>query len=155
MPGFRIISINSNVAYYYNFWLIYDDYDPYGQLQWLSDTLYLAEQNNETVHILSHVPSGGDMLAVWAREYRRIINRFSHIITGHFNGHTHIDQFVIYYNDNEEPTNVAFNGASVTSYTDTNPSYKIYTVDTKTIVRIIFEILNLKTYISFLECFRL
>jgi hypothetical protein len=47
------------------------------QLQWMQDTLYAAEQANEIVHILAHVPSN-DLLCYkpWAKEYRKIIERF-------------------------------------------------------------------------------
>lgn len=57
-------------------WLIYDDIDPYGQLQWLVKVLLDAEENDEVVHILSHVPNGeDDCLHNWSREYSKIINR--------------------------------------------------------------------------------
>jgi sphingomyelin phosphodiesterase len=134
-PGFRIIAINSNLCYCYNWWLIFDDVDPYGQLQWLADTLKQAEDNNESVHILSHIPTGtGESLSVWGREYSRIIERFSNTITGQFNGHTHKDQFHVYYNSSNpsQPVGTVFNGASLTPYSLSNPSYKLYQVDSTT-----------------------
>lgn len=57
-------------------WLIYDDVDPYGQLQWLVDTLLQAEEKGELVHILSHVPPSAEYTyGVWMYQYRRIIER--------------------------------------------------------------------------------
>ncbi|XP_008192876.2 sphingomyelin phosphodiesterase [Tribolium castaneum] len=134
-PGFRIIGMNSNVAYTDNWWLMYDDVDPYGQLQWLSDTLKKAEDNNESVHILTHVPTGCSYsLKVWNREYRKILERFANTITGHFNGHTHRDEFLVYYNSSNptQAIGAAFNGASVTPYDLSNPSFKYYHVDETT-----------------------
>lgn len=61
-------------------WLLYDDVDPYGQLQWLADTLYQAELNEEIVHILTHVPVGDEtVLKKWSYEYGRVIKRYQQI----------------------------------------------------------------------------
>jgi sphingomyelin phosphodiesterase len=134
-PGFRVVGINSNLGYVDNWWLLYEDIDPFNQLQWLADTLKAAEDNNESVHILSHVPTGGgSSLKVWFREYGKIVERFANTITGHFNGHTHKDEFHVFYNSSEptQAIGVAFNGASVTSFSNNNPSYKYYYVDQET-----------------------
>lgn len=65
----------------YGRWLLYNDEDPYGQLQWLADTLAEAEKNMEFVHILTHVPSGdGTCHKKWAHEYNRIIARYTKLI---------------------------------------------------------------------------
>ncbi|XP_076273221.1 sphingomyelin phosphodiesterase-like [Rhynchophorus ferrugineus] len=129
--GLRIVVVNSNVAYIMNWWLIHDDVDPFGQLAWLAQTLKEAEDANEVVHILSHIPSGkADLLQVWSREYHRIIDRFSGTIGAQFNGHTHHDQFMVYYSskNTSEVTSIAINGASVMP-DRSNPSFKILNVD--------------------------
>ncbi|KAK9693931.1 Calcineurin-like phosphoesterase [Popillia japonica] len=142
-PGFRIITLNSNVAYTINWWLLYDDVDPYGQLQWLADTLYEAEQNGEKVHIISHIPSSDStMYTVWSREYRRIIERFAGTISAAFNGHTHRDQLILYHSseDTNIPINIAWNGGSITTYSDKNPNYKIYEVDPESYEVVDYEV---------------
>ncbi|KAH1004168.1 hypothetical protein HUJ04_003965 [Dendroctonus ponderosae] len=129
--GFRIIALNSNVAYTMNWWLIHNDTDPFGQLTWLAQTLKEAEERGEIVHILSHIPSGkADLLQVWSREYHRIIERFSNTIAAQFNGHTHKDQFMVYHSSANvsEAINIAINGASVIC-DKSNPSFKIINVD--------------------------
>ncbi|KAF5282840.1 hypothetical protein FQA39_LY17490 [Lamprigera yunnana] len=131
-PGFRIIALNSNVCFTNNAWLVYDDEDPFGQLQWLADTLLEAESNSEVVHILSHVPPGEEQCAIqWSHEFKRIIERFHHIITGQFNGHTHYDEFKVFYDPKDPNTviNIAINGGSFTSFIALNPNYKIYLVE--------------------------
>ncbi|XP_076750001.1 sphingomyelin phosphodiesterase 1 [Xylocopa sonorina] len=128
--GFRIIVLNSNVCYSYNWWLWYQPKDPDNQLQWLVNVLLEAERNNEFVHILSHIPANSNScLNTWKREYLRIINRFSHLIKAEFNGHTHNDELAIFYNSADEGQNVAWNGGSITTYTRLNPNYKIYTIN--------------------------
>ncbi|KAF2893413.1 hypothetical protein ILUMI_12757, partial [Ignelater luminosus] len=143
-PGFRIVGLNSNFCYHFNWWLFYDDVDPYGQLQWLVEVLLKAEENNEIVHILSHIPTGGgNCLFNWSREYSRIINRFAHIITAQFNGHTHFDDTVIFFNTSNpgQAINVAFNGGSLTAYSNLNPNYVIYEVDSDN-----FEVLDYESW---------
>ncbi|XP_018375510.1 PREDICTED: sphingomyelin phosphodiesterase 1-like [Trachymyrmex cornetzi] len=132
--GFRIIALNNNVCYSYNWWILYQPQDPDGQLQWLADTLSQAEVDEEYVHILAHLPpSNTDCQTTWKREYVKIVNRFSHIIKAQFNGHTHKDELQLIYgsDDNSKISNVAWNGGSITTYQNVNPNYKLYTIDSK------------------------
>jgi sphingomyelin phosphodiesterase len=81
-PGFRIIGLNNNDCYIYNWWVMYSRNEAQSNMQWLHDTLLAAERNNERVHILKHIPSGGgSCFKFWSREYRRVIDRF-HMIIG-------------------------------------------------------------------------
>ncbi|KAG8316618.1 hypothetical protein J6590_046664 [Homalodisca vitripennis] len=116
-------------------WMILDPKDPADQLQWLRDTLLLAETRREKVHILMHGPSvETDTLQVWNREYNRIIERFQSTIVGQFLGHTHRDQFYVYYSPRTyKPVSVAWNGGSVTPFTNVNPNYRIYTIHKQTL----------------------
>ncbi|KAJ0178770.1 hypothetical protein K1T71_005545 [Dendrolimus kikuchii] len=134
-PGLRVISLNNNVAYRYNWWLVYDPLDAKRQLDWLVEELYKAEQAGEGVHILAHIPPGvHDLTYTWTREYNRIVNRFSSTIRAEFNGHTHSDEFKIFYNSEGQPVNVAWGGGSATSYTFYNLNYKIATINRETYV---------------------
>lgn len=131
-PGFRVIVINNNLGYIYNFWILHDVEYLREHLQWLHDTLLQAEANREKVHILLHVPNGGpDSYRFWSREYNRIVNRFHHIITGQFCGHTHENEFNVFYDRQSSrfATNVIFNGGSLTPYSNVNPNYVVYYVD--------------------------
>jgi hypothetical protein len=75
-PDLLVIAINSNICYTNNFWLIYDSFDPAGQLVWLAETLLAAEQAGQKVHILSHISGGsGSCFAPWRTDYTKIINR--------------------------------------------------------------------------------
>ncbi|XP_018403569.1 PREDICTED: sphingomyelin phosphodiesterase 1-like [Cyphomyrmex costatus] len=132
--GFRIIALNNNVCYSYNWWLLYQPRDPDGQLQWLANTLLQAEKDGEYVHILAHIPPGNaDCQNTWKREYIKIVNRFAHIIRAQFNGHTHKDELKVIYNsnDNSNINSIAWNGGSITTYENLNSNYKLYTIDSK------------------------
>ncbi|KAF5302364.1 hypothetical protein FQA39_LY10403 [Lamprigera yunnana] len=137
----RIIALNSNVCFTLNFWLFYDDVDPFGQLQWLADTLAEAEKNKEFVHIISHVPTGdGQCLHNWSDQYVKIIQRFAHIITAQFNGHTHNDDTIVFFDIESKPINVAFNGGSLTPFSNLNPNYKMYQIDSTTFKVIDYDV---------------
>lgn len=119
----------------------------------MHDTLLVAETDNEMVHILSHVPVNTDScVKAWDREYRRIVIRFAHIIAGQFNGHTHYDEFRLYYLPNtSEALNVAFNGGSGTSFVGLNSNYRIYYADDKKFVSIKYIFLSNMIVLSFIK----
>ena len=50
---------------------------------------------------------------------------------GQFFGHTHDDEIELFYdlNDVTRATNIAYLGPSVTTFSNRNPGYRIYTVD--------------------------
>ncbi|XP_071442023.1 sphingomyelin phosphodiesterase-like isoform X1 [Hetaerina americana] len=133
-PGFRIISLNMNYCNNKNWWLLLNSTDPATELQWMIYELQAAEFNREKVHIIGHIPPGHpDCLRVWSRNYYYIINRYESTIAAQFFGHTHFDEFEIFYDeagtDPTRPTSIAYVGPSVTPYFDLNPGYRIYYVD--------------------------
>lgn len=142
--GHRIVGLNNNFCYVHNWWLLFEDDYFLQQLQWLHDTLLDAEKSGEKVHILAHVPSYDNYCYIgWTREYRKIVERFAHIIEAQFNGHSHVDEFNVYYkkNDSSVAVGVAWNGGSTTTFTQLNPNYKMFYVDRKS-----FEIIDQETW---------
>lgn len=140
--GFRLIVLNNNDCYIYNFWLLYGSNSLNQQLNWLHDTLLHAETNNEKVHILRHIPLGhAGCFRFWTREYTKIVERFHHIIAAQFEGHTHRNEFNLYYDqsDAKYATSIAFNGGSITPYSNVNPNYMVYYVDKTSLEVIDFE----------------
>lgn len=135
--GFRIIALNNNDCYFENWWIFYDGSHLSKQLEWMQETLLEAEKAGEYVHILAHVPSGmGECWNIWAREFTRIVERYSNTISGIFNGHTHADEMNVFYSrDNHaNAINIAWNGGSLTSFTYKNPNYRVYEVEPTTMV---------------------
>ena len=131
-PGLRIISTNMNYCYTYNWWMLYNTQDPASGLSWLTEVLESAEKAGEKVHIMSHIPPGNsDCLSVFSREFGKIISRFESTVAAQFYGHTHNEEYKIFYDsaNASRPINVAFIAGSLTSYSDLNPSYRVYTVD--------------------------
>ncbi|CAH1405253.1 unnamed protein product [Nezara viridula] len=131
-PGFRIISLNMNYCNNKNWWLLLNSTDPAKELQWFIYELQSAEFSGEKVHVIGHIPPGhSDCLRVWSRNYYTIINRYENTITAQFFGHTHFDEFEVFYDkeDMGRAISIAYVGPSVTPYNDLNPGYRIYYVD--------------------------
>ncbi|KAM4796838.1 sphingomyelin phosphodiesterase [Rhinophrynus dorsalis] len=126
----RLVSLNMNFCALENFWLLINATDPAGQLQWLVGVLQEAETNNEKVHIIGHIPPG-ICLKSWSWNYYRIVNRFESTIVSQFFGHTHLDEFEIFYDEEtlSRPLSVAFIAPSVTTFVNLNPGFRVYQID--------------------------
>ncbi|XP_037777507.1 sphingomyelin phosphodiesterase-like [Penaeus monodon] len=131
-PGLRILSINTNYCYGFNWWIVYDDVDPASELGWMAQELQKAEDAGEKVYIISHIPPGHDDCSkTWSHQYNRIVYRYESTIAGLFYGHTHKDHYMMFY-DPDEPErayHVGYVAQSQTPYHKLNPGYKVYTVD--------------------------
>lgn len=129
-PGLRLISLNMNFCSEENFWLSINSTDPAGQLQWLIQVLQASENEKEKVHIIGHIPPG-ICLKSWSWNYYCIVNRYESTIAAQFFGHTHVDEFELFYDEEtlSRPVSVAFIAPSVTTYINLNPGYRIYEID--------------------------
>ncbi|AOW06388.1 Metallo-dependent phosphatase-like protein [Yarrowia lipolytica] len=155
--GLRVISLDSNFWYkmnLYNYWNIADP-DPSGVFKWFVDELVESEKKGERVWVVTHVPTGGagDGLPWSSEVMRQIIVRFSpHVIAAVFYGHTHADQFTVYYDtphgstDMTDPLTTGWIVQSITPVDFYNPSWRYYEVDSKT-----FEIMDSKNYYTQLD----
>lgn len=129
-PGLRVVSLNMNFCARENFWLMVNSTDPANQLQWLVHILQASEDKGEKVHIIGHIPPGL-CLDSWSWNYYHIVNRYESTITGQFFGHTHLDEFQMFYDEATmtRPLGVAFIAPSVTTFVNLNPGYRVYYVD--------------------------
>jgi sphingomyelin phosphodiesterase len=137
-PGLRLIALNNNVCYTFNWWIIYSIESIRTQFQWLHDVLLAAEKNGERVHLLAHIPNGDeDYHQPCSREYRRIIDRFHDTIAAQFNGHKEVFDLNIFHLENNQsaPVNLAWNGGGLSSFSGVNRNYNVYVVDNVTYVR--------------------
>ncbi|NXY85980.1 ASM phosphodiesterase, partial [Alcedo cyanopectus] len=81
------------------------------------------------VHIIGHIPPG-HCLKAWSWNYYRIVGRFEGTVTGQFFGHTHLDEFELFYDEETltRPLGIAFIAPSVTTYVNLNPGFRVYEV---------------------------
>jgi len=138
-PGLRIVSLNMNYCNNMNFWLLVNDTDPAEQLSWLISTLQAAEDAKEKVYILGHIPPGSsDCLITYATKLKTIINRYEDTVAAQFYGHTHRDQFEVFYvndttgKEKNHASNIAYIAPSITPGGSHNPSFRVYEIDTVT-----------------------
>ncbi|EAW11633.1 PPN1 endopolyphosphatase family protein [Aspergillus clavatus NRRL 1] len=140
--GLRIIAFNTDFWYSTNYLNFINSTNPdnSGVFSWMVDELQKAEDAGERVWIIGHVLSGWDgsnPLPNPTNLFYQIVGRYSpHVIANIFFGHTHEDQFVIYYANNGTFQSAA-NGLttgwimpSITPLTNLNSAFRMYEVDT-------------------------
>ncbi|KAI0253189.1 Metallo-dependent phosphatase-like protein [Lactifluus subvellereus] len=150
--GLRVITLNTDLWYRAN-WFNYINLsraDNSGMLRFLTDELQDAEDHGDRVWMLGHVLSGWDGtngLEAPTNLFYQIVDRFSpHVIANIFWGHTHEDQFSLFYANNA--TNISAQtalatswiGPSITPLTNLNSGFRVYEVDSAT-----FDILDAHT----------
>lgn len=84
-----------------------------------------------SIFISGHHPPKGEAYEGWLHNYIRIVDRFQHLITAAYNGHTHKDELAVLYNQEQKPVGIHYVSGSLTTYSYLNPSYKIVQVDQK------------------------
>jgi hypothetical protein len=140
--GLRVISFNTDFWYKSNYYTILNSTDPdfSGTFRWMIDELQKAEDKGERVWIIGHVLSGWDGSNGNPNPtnlFYQIVERYSpHVIANVFFGHTHEDQFSIFYSNNGTTQNAStalttgWIGPSITPLTNLNSGYRLYVVDT-------------------------
>ena len=151
--GLVIISLNSDVWYYFNLYAYIgaNKVDMTGMFGTLIDYLLEAESKNQAAWLIQHVNVGGstdyEALPAASDLYYQIVDRFNNTIRGTFFGHTHRDEFGIFYTNNateqtvHTAANVAYIMPSVTTYTDLNAGFRYYLVDPDS-----FDVIDSITY---------
>ncbi|KAK0405862.1 hypothetical protein QR680_018243 [Steinernema hermaphroditum] len=133
-PGLRLVSLNNALGDALNFYLYINQTDPDGTMTWFINQLADAEAAGDKVHVVSHIP-GGDTEALegWAHNYYKVINRFEDTVAIQFFGHMHSEQYYVMYEDPDDfhsrPTSIVYATPSVTTYSNFNPAYRVYTID--------------------------
>lgn len=134
--------IRIDLWYRHNFLVFINTTNPdnSGIFSWMISELQKAEDANERVWIIGHVLSGWDgtnPLPNPTDLFYQIVERYSpHVIANILFGHTHQDQFMVYYANNGTVQNAetalvtGWIGPSVTPLTNLNSGFRLYEVDT-------------------------
>ncbi|EMG47743.1 Acid sphingomyelin phosphodiesterase, putative [Candida maltosa Xu316] len=149
--GLKVIGLNSNSYYGDNLWTYGEQTtvaDKFQNWQFLIDELVDSESKNQRVWILAHIPPNNyDVQPIQSHIFSRIVKRFApYTIANMFFGHTHRDQFTVYYSTNdtskvEDALAIQWVIPSVTPFTNFNPSFRYYEVENES-----FNILNTYNY---------
>ncbi|XP_034787933.3 sphingomyelin phosphodiesterase isoform X2 [Pan paniscus] len=89
-----------------------------------------TQEGKRKVHIIGHIPPG-HCLKSWSWNYYRIVARYENTLAAQFFGHTHVDEFEVFYDEEtlSRPLAVAFLAPSATTYIGLNPGYRVYHID--------------------------
>ncbi|KAK0553545.1 hypothetical protein OC846_002466 [Tilletia horrida] len=156
--GLRIITLNTDFWYKNNIFVNINTTNPdvSGMLRFLTDELQKAEDSFERVWIVGHVLTGWDgsnPMDNPTNLFYQIVDRFApRTIAGIFFGHTHEDQFTVFYSNNATSQTpgaaiaTAFMGPSVTPGSNVNPSLRFYDIDPET-----YDVLDVHQYYTQLQ----
>ncbi|KAJ6146129.1 hypothetical protein N7497_008111 [Penicillium chrysogenum] len=140
--GLRIIAFNTDLWYRHNVLNFINTTNPdnSGIFSWMIEELQKAEDVGERVWIIGHVLSGWDgknPLPNPSDLFYQIVDRYSpHVIANIFFGHTHEDEFMVYYANNgtmQDADNALTTGwimPSITPLENLNSGFRLYEVDT-------------------------
>ena len=130
----RIVSINCLLCDSLNFHLLYDFNQTKAMFTWLEGVLSEAEKNGEIVHIMNHFPMPNTHQTIQCTwRLKILLDRYQNIVKGLFSGHSHGEYLVMvheYYNKTT-PTQINYIGSGLTTYSQYQPSFRIYLVDKK------------------------
>uniref|UniRef100_A0A8C4H3E2 Acid sphingomyelinase-like phosphodiesterase n=1 Tax=Dicentrarchus labrax TaxID=13489 RepID=A0A8C4H3E2_DICLA len=143
-PGLRVVSLNT-ILYYGPDKVTSNMTDPAGQFEWLEKTLEKAAQSLEKVYIIAHVPVGylpfaRNTTAIRESHNERLVaicREYSHVIAGHFYGHTHRDSIMVLLDQQGKPVNSLFVSPAVTPIKhvlepySNNPAFRMYLYSSK------------------------
>ena len=130
----RIVSLNCILCDSFNWNLIFDASQAKKMYDWFEGVLRQAEMNNEIVYLLDHISLGNSQHTVQCGlRLKVLMDRFEHIIKGHISGHSHNEQIrIVRSYDNTRTTNINHIASGLTTYTEYNPSFRMYLIDSET-----------------------
>eukprot|EP00345_Euplotes_harpa_P014290 CAMPEP_0168352526 /NCGR_PEP_ID=MMETSP0213-20121227/22640_1 /TAXON_ID=151035 /ORGANISM="Euplotes harpa, Strain FSP1.4" /LENGTH=520 /DNA_ID=CAMNT_0008363827 /DNA_START=173 /DNA_END=1731 /DNA_ORIENTATION=+ len=129
----RIIALNTQNCYFFNFENIKQHSDPGNELEWLENLLRQMEKNGEVGIIVGHISPGvADCITSISTRFRALMERYQHVIRINLFGHTHNEEFEVVRSKDGKAINVNHLAPSFTTFTGHNPSFRAITLDVKT-----------------------
>lgn len=155
--GLRVIVFNSDFWYTGNAFAFINTKNPdySGVLRWVTDELQAAEDSHERAWIVAHVLPGWDGYSSMDRPtnlFYHIVSRYADTIAAMFFGHSHEDEFSVYFHNTngnsssasrrtEDAVAFALISPSITPLTNMNPGIRVLEVDPET-----YDIRNFDQY---------
>eukprot|EP01095_Lingulamoeba_sp_RSL-Kostka_P012291 TRINITY_DN483_c3_g1_i1.p1 TRINITY_DN483_c3_g1~~TRINITY_DN483_c3_g1_i1.p1 ORF type:complete len:447 (-),score=88.84 TRINITY_DN483_c3_g1_i1:675-2015(-) len=114
--------------------------DPYDQFQWLKTELEDSKQQNKKAILSYHIPPGIDAYSALSYYYDKYQSQFESIVKEYkdtiylqFGAHSHADEYMIMWDDNNSPISSILLNPSLSPVFDNNPSFRYYTGDSDSI----------------------
>jgi len=105
------------------------------------------EKNQEIGLIISHVPPGDTCLNGWGTRFRALIDRYQHLVRLAVYGHVHEEMYGVWRSfETNKPVNVNQWTGSVATFSQNNPSFRMFEIDEETMlpVKMHSYVLNLR-----------
>ena len=128
----RLVSLNCILCNSMNFNLIGDSFQVAKMFKWLENVLNEAEKKGEKIYLLDHIPMYSSQHSYECSiRLKILLERYQHIISGYFSGHTHRDGITLVkeYQNNKKYSVINYICPSLTTYPELWPSYRIYHAD--------------------------
>jgi sphingomyelin phosphodiesterase len=136
----RVISINSNICYNYNWYGIVQFQDPGHMLDWLQKQLHDLEKVNGSAIIVTHLPNIDECLRQYGRRYHAIVDRYQTVIRWSMAGHIHREQYqVVTDMISKDPIGMNFIVGAVTPYQGKAPSFNVIYIDPDLMIPVDYE----------------
>mmetsp|Transcript_192 Transcript_192/g.241 ORF Transcript_192/g.241 Transcript_192/m.241 type:complete len:383 (+) Transcript_192:235-1383(+) len=130
----RIISLNTQNCYNFNFALMSEENDPGQEFEWLENLLRQMEKDGEVGILIGHIPLGNlDCIHEVSVRMKALQDRFQHILRLNLFGHTHYEEFEVHRSiEDNKPIGTSHVTPSVTTHMYQNPSLRVITLDEET-----------------------
>lgn len=128
-PKFKVIVLNTNVAYDFNYRMLVNRYDPGGILKWFEGELVDLEKNGGFAYVVGHIPPMHYLYQFGVR-YQALLERYQHII--HFSSfaHTHYESFFVDKAQlSRKPIHFGMVHGSVTTFVHRDPQFYLFEWD--------------------------
>lgn len=136
----RIIAMNTNVCYTFNFENFVTFSDPGHQLEWLERELTEIENLGGSAIMLAHVPDGPECTRQFGKRYHALMDRFQNVIRWGSYGHYHKELYTVVRDVvSKKPIMTNFLVGSVTTFKGLFPSFGVIYLDPDTMLPIDFE----------------
>jgi sphingomyelin phosphodiesterase len=146
VPGLKLLAINTNGWNGNNVYMWLNDTKMTQMVQWFAQELASSEASGEKVVVAGHIQlriASTDLLGTVTNDMLKLLTRFNRTIVGQMFGHTHHDEFQLVRPANSSfrapAVGVQFVAPSLTTYTNINPSFRVFELDPNTFTFLDFE----------------
>lgn len=128
-PGVRVIVLNSQLGYVFNFYSLLPDHSLADSMfDWAESLLQNARTQHERVLFVGHIPPGReDVNDFYAERYQQLAQQYADVIAVQLSGHIHEDSFEVVRDVTDKtPVGVVYIAPSLTTFWNVNPSFRVY-----------------------------
>jgi sphingomyelin phosphodiesterase len=146
VPGLKLLAINTNAWNENNLYVWLSDTKMTPMVQWFAQELAASEASGEKVIVAGHIQlriATTELLGTVTGEMLKLFVRYNATIIGQMFGHTHHDEFQLVRPANSSfrapAVGVQFVAPSLTTFTNINPSFRVFELDGNTFQFLDFE----------------